>query len=132
MPQAKLHALAAEFKGKIEPLQFQKGLRVLLHRDQWRDFFVALHAEESLRAYQLRMLTAKKSNVGAVVFAELCFAPSGDRFVVLCELSLADTLPSLTDVWSYADWMEQEIFEMYGIRVAGVNKEKRMFLKFKI
>jgi NADH:ubiquinone oxidoreductase subunit C len=127
MPSKSVASIASRYGGNMLPLKFQPGWKIAIDRARWLEFFVAIHNEESLRPCQLRMLGGKSCSFGVTIFAELYFPLGEGRFVVSCDLSLADTLPSLRDIWSYADWMEQEIFELYGARIGGTSRSRRMF-----
>lgn len=129
MPSNKVAALAEKHGAKTEALTAQSGWKIILDRSHWHSFFADLQMEDSLRPVQLRMLGGKKCSFGMTVFAELFFPLGEGRLMVSCDLSLADSLPSLRDIWPYADWLEQEIFELYGARILGVSREKRMFTK---
>ncbi len=46
--------------------------------------------------------------------------PRGERLRLKVPLTAADpVVPSLTGVWKAADWFERELYDMFGIRVAG-------------
>lgn len=54
---------------------------------------------------------------------------SGKRLVVKTMLNEPDIeVPSVTSLWSGADWMEREVFDMFGIRFAGHPNLKRILL----
>lgn len=101
----------------------------------------------------VRVITHLRSGLGFTVLAELGGADylnypgrSGDlprfevhyvllnpetnrRIVVKVGVPLSDpTLPSLTGLWTGANWMEREIFDMYGIRFDGHPDLRRILM----
>ncbi len=54
---------------------------------------------------------------------------NGDRIIVKAYLNEPDlTVPSATQVWSGADWLEREVYDMYGITFEGHPNFKRLLL----
>jgi NADH-quinone oxidoreductase subunit C len=54
---------------------------------------------------------------------------SGERLVVKTFLNEPDLkLPSAVPIWFGADWLEREVFDMYGIEFAGHPNFKRLLL----
>jgi NADH-quinone oxidoreductase subunit C len=54
---------------------------------------------------------------------------SGERLTVKIYLNEPDlTVPSATQVWSGADWLERETYDMYGIVFTGHPNFKRLLL----
>lgn len=54
---------------------------------------------------------------------------TGDRVVVRTYLNEPDLkLPSATSVWFGADWLEREVYDMYGIEFEGHPNFKRLLL----
>lgn len=54
---------------------------------------------------------------------------SGERLVVKTFLNEPDLkLPSVTPIWFGADWLEREVYDMYGIEFTGHPNFKRLLL----
>ncbi len=54
---------------------------------------------------------------------------SGERLTIKTYLNEPDlTLPSATQVWFGADWLEREVYDMYGIIFEGHPNFKRLLL----
>ena len=113
------------------------------------DFFKSIREEEGLEFNFLSDLTAYDDNppldkildygLGVVKPSK----PGGPRFVVVYNmLSLQhmdrirvkvrvaedDETPSVTSIWKAANWLEREVYDMYGIRFSGHPELKRILL----
>ena len=54
---------------------------------------------------------------------------SGERLIVRCFLNEPDiTVPSAVPLWEGANWMEREVFDMFGIEFAGHPDMRRLLL----
>jgi len=54
---------------------------------------------------------------------------TGERLIVKTFLNLPDLeLPSVVPLWRAADWMEREVYDMYGIRFAGHPDLRRILM----
>ena len=47
---------------------------------------------------------------------------------IFCELLPAEKLPSLSEVYAGADWMEREVYDMFGIEFQGHPNLKRILM----
>ncbi len=54
--------------------------------------------------------------------------PKNERIRVKTLLKDGDTAPSATPMWTTADWLEREVFDMFGIRFEGHPGLKRILL----
>ncbi len=54
---------------------------------------------------------------------------SGERLIIKTFLNEPDlTLPTVTNLWESANWMEREVFDMFGITFVGHPNMKRLLL----
>jgi NADH-quinone oxidoreductase subunit C len=54
---------------------------------------------------------------------------TGERLIVKTHVNLSDPqLPSVYPLWRSADWMEREVFDMYGIKFAGHPDLRRILM----
>jgi NADH-quinone oxidoreductase subunit C len=64
----------------------------------------------------------------AVVYA-LVNTKTGDRLFVKTHVNDPDPeLPSVVDLWRGADWMEREVYDMYGVRFNGHPDLRRILM----
>lgn len=54
--------------------------------------------------------------------------PSETRVRVKARFADGEEVPTLTDLWPAADWLEREVFDMFGIRFAGHPNLRRILL----
>jgi NADH-quinone oxidoreductase subunit C len=114
-------------------------------RDNLRAFVPADKLLESLRALKEEAGFAMLAELGGVdylgypgrdpgrhrfeVHYVLLDLDSGARIVVKVGVSDPDpTLPSVMPLWLGADWMEREVFDMYGIRFEGHPDLRRILM----
>jgi NADH:ubiquinone oxidoreductase subunit C len=128
MSRSHLAQLAGKHNAKMLDASANEAC-LTVDRTHWHQFMASIFNEDALGPCRLRMLTAKKSRFGIMVIADLIFENDGFRFRVNCEVSIADVLPSLRDLWPYADWFEQEMYEFFDVQTDGINREQRLFLK---
>ena len=62
---------------------------------------------------------------------EICYCllslTKNHRIVVKCRTDEATPVPTVTDIWPVAGWLEREVFDMYGVTFAG-NRDLRRIL----
>lgn len=64
----------------------------------------------------------------AVVYGLLNF-DSGERLIIKTFLNEPElTVPTVTNLWESANWMEREVFDMFGIKFEGHPSLKRLLL----
>lgn len=150
-PQEKIDRIKGRYSDWIEeiitdntdvPIFFVKKGRLL-------DFLSSIRTEDGLEYNFLADLTAYDDNppldqiqdygLGVVKHG----TPGGPRFVVVYQLySLShrdrirvktrvdenDSCPSATGLWEAANWLEREVFDMYGVRFSGHPNLKRILM----
>lgn len=111
------------------------------------DFLTSIHGEDGLEYNFLSDLTASDDNpplnipdygLGRVVQAggshrfttiyQLFSLKFLDRIRVKVRLKDGEECPSLTGLWKSANWLEREVWDMYGIRFTGHPNMRRIML----
>jgi len=94
--------------------------------DRLLEVMRSLRDDEQCRFEQLCDLTCvdylndpKASDRFGVIYSLLSIS-SGHRLWVKCFVNDPEpTVPSVTDIWKGADWLEREVWDMFGVRFAG-------------
>ena len=92
---------------------------------------VALYLKTECGFHLLADLTAvdypKREKRFEMVYQLYCF-PRNERLRLKVPVGAAEAVESVTPVWSGADWMEREVFDMFGIRFDHHPNLKRILL----
>lgn len=149
-PKDKIEKIQSRHAGMIEevvtentdvPIFFVK-------KDSLLAFLESIRAEEGLEFNFLADLTAYEDNplIGAipsyglgvvkgsggahrfVTVYQMLSLQSLDRIRVKVRLRDGEEVPSLTPLWKAANWLEREVFDMYGIRFSGHPNLRRIML----
>ena len=54
--------------------------------------------------------------------------PRNERVRVKTQIAEGETLPSVVEIWPTANWLEREVYDMFGIRFEGHPDMKRILL----
>jgi NADH-quinone oxidoreductase subunit C len=54
--------------------------------------------------------------------------PNNERLRVKTSIAEGEAIPTVSDLWTTADWLEREVFDMFGITFAGHPNLKRILL----
>lgn len=148
-PKEKIERIKARYADSIEetvtakvdvPVFYVKKERLL-------DFLESLRAEDGLEYNFLSDLTAiddnppaqlpayglgRVSRVGGAhrfsVVYQLLSLKFLDRIRVKVRVKEGEEAPSLTGLWKAANWLEREVFDMFGIRFSGHPNMRRILL----
>lgn len=120
-----LTKLGHEFKPQCELAAGRLVARIAVA--DWRRFIEFANRENTLAFTRLRCLTAAKGEQGLEVIAELVSPYWPEILSVRAVVNPKKKLPSLARLWPYADWLEWEMRDLYGIETDG-DLPERMFL----
>ncbi len=112
-----------KFGGKIiEKIIFRGELTFIVGRDDILDILKTLYEDESLAYNFLTDLTAtdwpERAQRHEVVYLLFSFKDNSRvRFKV--RLTEGEKLPSATVIWKAANWLEREVFDLFGVYFEG-------------
>lgn len=110
--------LGQEFRPECFPAAGRLAARV--DRGSWLRFIEFAYRENTLAYTRLRCLTAAKREEGGVeVVAELVSPYWPEMLSVRTVVDPGKSLPSLLRLWPYADWLEWEMRDLFGLRIEG-------------
>ena len=119
--------------GNLPTSEFRGQTRVVVARDRLLDAMRLLKTE---RKFDLLVdvtcvdyLNYRDATDRFGVAYLLASTQSNERITVRVFLNEPDlTVPSLTDLWKGADWLEREVFDMFGIVFAGHPDLRRILM----
>lgn len=105
---------------------------IRVKRESFIELCNFLHDEEEALFDMCTDLTAvhwpERSGQEFDVVILLYSVPKNRRLRVKVSLADGEACPSVTGIWSGADWMEREVFDMFGIRFEGHPDLRRILL----
>ncbi len=116
---------------KIAALGSEYVLDAMVGRDDYHALVAFLKTDARLRLDFLIELTAVDWKDRFDVVVHLQSIEKGHKVFLRCALphDAAPEIPTLTDLYSGADWHEREAFDFFGIRFAGHPDLRRLFLE---
>jgi NADH-quinone oxidoreductase subunit C len=130
--QATLDALKAKV-GDAPTSEFRGGTRVVLTKDQLFDGMTLL---KNQRGFDLLVdvtcvdyLNYRDATDRFGLVYLLANTANNERLTVRVYLNEPDlTVPSMMPLWEGADWLEREVYDMFGIRFEGHRDLRRILL----
>jgi len=125
--------LKKEYSDKILDLNtFRDILNVSLRPGDIPEICRFLKTEPDLKFNFLSCVTAadylgKRDQRFEVVYV-LYSIPNRFRIIIKTRVNEGEEIPTLTSLWSTANWQEREVFDMFGIRFSGHPNLKRILM----
>jgi NADH-quinone oxidoreductase subunit C len=128
-----LKSLQDRFGTDITESTFRDNRRIVVPREKvyfvleclWRDHGFDMLAELTAADYLEYPGATDRFGVMYV----LANTVSGERLIVKTHVNLPDPeLPSVYPLWRSADWMEREVYDMFGIKFAGHPDLRRILM----
>jgi NADH-quinone oxidoreductase subunit C len=128
-----LKSLHDQFGYDIEESRFRDNRRIVVPSDKvyfvleqlWREHGFDMLSE--LTAVDYLEYPGATDRFGVVY--GLLSTPMGERLIVKTFVNPPDLeLPSVVPLWRAADWMEREVFDMYGIKFTGHPDLRRILM----
>jgi NADH-quinone oxidoreductase subunit C len=126
-----VQALASSFhKDLLEVGSFRGEVSVVVSPERCREILKYLRDEPTLKFEYLSDLTAvhwpKRSDLPFDVVYHLYSISNRMRLRVKTRVSDDSEVDSAVPVWTAADWLEREVYDMFGIRFAGHPDPRRI------
>lgn len=149
--QAKIDKLKARYSDQILRVETEKTdqLNVIVSKDNIFKFLSSIRTEEGFEYNFLSDLTAYDNNppvqdipdygLGVVrdegaatkrfiVVYHLLSLQNKERIRVKVELEDGEDIPSATPLWEAANWLEREVYDLYGIKFSDHPNLRRIML----
>lgn len=111
---------------------FRGDLNVALKPADIPEICRFLKTEPDLKFNFLSCITAAdylgKRELRFEVIYVLFSIPYGSRILLKVGVNEGEEVPSLSSIWSTADWQEREVYDMFGIRFSGHPNLKRILM----
>ena len=122
--------LAAAFGDAVRTRYNSQGdLEISVRPEKLSELFGALAGDAETSYDYLRNLTAIDWKDRLETVYHLCSTPTMTTIVVKCELNRAEpAVASATRFWPGANWLEREVFDLFGIKFAGHPDLRRIML----
>lgn len=122
--------IEAQFHGSIEKSELLYDFPVLtINKEKIHDVLKFLRNDEELNFHFLTDLTgvqtADEKHLGVVYHLHNMPKNIRVRIKTFCPITQPD-IPTVTDLWAGANWMERETFDFFGIKFKGHPNMKRI------
>ncbi len=125
-----VETLKAKFPGAIKEAQLihnQQVIRVTLESTYQVLCFLKNEAEPDFN-FLMDLTAVHFPDRGFEVIYQLYALDEARRFRVKTDVTEQDSVPSVVDLWSTANWLEREVFDLFGIRFANHPDLRRILL----
>jgi NADH-quinone oxidoreductase subunit C len=128
-----IDAVAAAFAGRVEPASDLRGeARYVAQPDAIHGFLRRLRDHETLKFEFLVFVTAVDNYLDEprfeVVYCVRSLACDVDVRVNVPVPGEDPVVPTVTDLWRAANWMEREVWDMFGVRFEGHPNLERILM----
>ncbi|NUM89038.1 MAG: NADH-quinone oxidoreductase subunit C [Bdellovibrionales bacterium] len=150
-PQEKIDRIKGRYSDWIEEIVVDRTDSPIffIKKPKLVDFLASIRMEEGLEYNFLSDLTAYDDNPPLEKIVDYGLGvvkpgqPGGPRFVVVYQLfslshldririkvrvSEDEDCPSVTGLWAAANWLEREVYDMYGVRFSGHPNLRRILM----
>lgn len=110
-----------------------EGREITIHADREAILPLcrALHDDPTLNYNYLSDITAvdwREQDPRFEMVYRMYSVPDGRRLWIKSSAAVAETVESVTSVWRNADWLEREVFDMFGVRFTGHPDLRRILM----